>query len=319
MSSLTDSLTDAELKELEEFLSGDPGGEEEAVDDFAEGFYETVHQSLGKLPVSYLPEAGYRYRFPDGNRITLSVPDGGRTKDAVEITELSDYVLLSVSMNGEEIFYDGSGEFTEPGEYTLLLESVSEDAARKVFTDYEAELTFTIGSGYLTGEGGFTAPEGMVIKSLRKDSFPVALEKNLRSVPLTEDGQYTVVYEKEDDPSLTYREELIRDTVPPVLGFSEDVFSGSVRAPVILHPAEEDTIVTVIRDGVEMPLTDRGITSAGFYIVQAEDPAGNRTEYDLDVRPGRKTSGTLWIFTAFVILLVAVLQIIYLRKHRSIR
>ena len=316
---LTANLTEEELQELEELLSGDPGTEADAGSEYAEDFYETVHESFDSLPVTYLPETGYRYRFPDGNSVILSVPDGARTKDPVEVRKLSDFILINVYMNGKEIFHDGSEAFTEPGEYRLVLESVSADETKNVFTDYETELSFTIGTGYLTGEGGITAPEGMVVKSLRKDSFPVAIGKNLRTVPLMEDGQYTVEYEGEEDPSLTYREELIRDTVPPVLTFSEDISSGTLRAPVYISRTEEGVTVTVIKEGVELPLTEQGITSGGFYIVLAEDPAGNITEYELPVRSAKKISGTLWIFTAVVIILVAVLQMIKIRKYRSIR
>ena len=311
---------DMTLRELEEQLDQElaaaktgtvPAGEEQD--------YQSIHRSFSQLALNYRPEEGYQYRFPDGNSVIMTVPDGARSSRPVKIDSFSDLLIIQVQKDGEELYYDPDGIYEEPGEYSVFLKSLNIDDSEKTITDYDAELSFSIGGDYRTDASGLTAPRGMVIRSILRDGIPVITEKNARQAFLTGDGAYRILYEAEADPAIQYAEEFILDTEAPVLWFSEDITAEEIYAPVRIGCEEPDVTVTLIKDGVELPLTEPGITCGGTYLVRAEDPAGNTADYTVRVRYGKKSSGIVWILLPLSLILILVLGIIYLRKHRAIR
>ena len=311
---------DPEFEELEESLLEEISTMENIPEPKAdEADYKSIERKLESLELSECTEDGYRYSFPDGSSVIMTVPDGAGTKGPVRVQNASDLLLIRVKKDGEEILYSEDGIYQDPGEYTVSVESISVSETEKTITDYQVDLTFSIGSGYRREEALIKAPEGMVIKSVKKDSVPLITEKSALTRQPDGDGRYEVVYEKKEDPSVQYTESFILDTQPPVLSFSGDITSKALYAPLFVYKNEQDVTVTVIRDGVEMPLSELGITSGGTYVVRAVDAAGNTSDYDIHLRYGKNIQGTVWIFLAVSVIMGVIIQMVYLRKHRCIR
>lgn len=311
---------DMSLRELEERLDQELAElQNETVSEEDEAEYQNVHRSLQQLELTYHPGEGYQYRFPDGDSVIMTVPDGARSSQPVKIDNVSELLIIRVQKDGEDVLFDLDGIYEEPGEYSVFLESLSINDSEKTITDYDASLKFSIAGNYRTEASGIKAPQGMVIRNILKNGSPVTAEKNARTAKLTADGVYRILYESETDSSIQYTEEFILDTEAPVLQFSEDITAEDIYAPVRITCDEPGVTVTIFKDGVELPLTESGITYGGTYLVRAQDPAGNTADYDIRVKYGKKNSGMIWILISVSLILILVIGIIYIRKHREIR
>lgn len=281
--------------------------------------YKNIHKTLSSLSLSYDPETGYKYAFPDGNAIIMTVPNGASTDRPVELKNVAELLIVTVSKDGEDILFDADGIYDEPGKYTVSLKSLTVSETEHAVTEYDASLRFSVSGKYRTETADIRAPENMVIRTVRLNDRILLSEKNVSHMVLSDDGNYSVEYVNKDDPAVSYTEEFILDTNAPVLTFSKDITASRIFAPVTVRCDEQDVTVTVIKDGIEYPLTESGITGGGAYIVRAEDPAGNTTDYSFFVRYGKHVPGTVFIAFFAVLFLALLFQMIFLRKHRSIR
>lgn len=279
-----------------------------------------IHETVPSLEMRVVPEkGGYEYRFPDGNGVILSVPNGASSEKPVTIENGTGLLFIEVKRDGETALSASGGVYDQPGEYEVLLDSLTADETGETITSYEGTLRFSIGERYRSEQTVLRAPENMVIESVRLNGRLLLLEKNQESLELSGDGAYTAVYAGRKDPSIQYTEEFILDTKAPELFFSEDITASRIYAPVRIRCEDPEATVTLIRDGVEYPLTELGITNGGRYLVRAEDPAGNTTDYSFFVSYAKRGQGVLWLVLPAVLLLAAVFQVIYLRRHRLIK
>lgn len=307
------SLSASEEAQLNEALRQETGasGETEKTDGAA-GFRIDDHPDC---TVSF-DSAGRRYVYtlPDGNSWSMNVPNGGFSLSPVSLIVSEGCMVLRMERNGAEYPVPDPLIFRESGDYTAeLFSSGNMDlndlqaltAAGTETVSYRASVHFGIGTSPVSSLEELAAPEKFEITSVRRDGTET--ESGKGKLPLTQDGNYQVLFTCTDNPQITYRLQFQTDRTVPRLTFSKDVTGKRLKPPISFEASEQDCSITVLRNGLAIAEQDHVIRDGGTYNVKIRDQAGNENSYSFVVDYPVRYLKPMWI----ILLAAAVFWILW--------
>lgn len=254
--------------------------------------YESVHQTLTNIRVSYNSLEGYRYTFPDANSLIISVPDGATTSDAVRIQNPG-YMIVKVLRNGESNLEATPEYYTEPGYYTVEFRSMSVNQNAMTVNDYESTINFTIEESKYTSNTERVAPRGFSVSTVKLDGVTQLVGARLHEYTAETDGSYQITYVDDEDSTVTYTEEFLLDRVAPEVIFSQPI-DKKVFIPVHMECNDSDATVKVVKNGIELEYSGE-LTEGGLYTITVVDKAGNENSYQVNVNYGGRGISPLWL------------------------
>ena len=264
------------------------------------------------------PEQGkFRFTLPNGNSFISSVPRGMITSDAVDL-ELPEGTVGLVNVDDEGEKFAGSWHFAKPGNYALRLLMYQQPGGMAVdYNLYEVRFYFTIIEKRDNTLGVFPAPEGFVIREVKRDGKPLKLLGE-RGCFLEADGFYEIRCEWEEQEGIFADTSFTRDTTAPFLSFSEERAPGGISGPIEFYPSEPDCQVSINYNGNHGYAVGNILTAAGNYDLSVEDMAGNLRTYHLRLRQTYNPVDGRVILAAVVILVTAGIRLVILRRDMRI-
>lgn len=264
------------------------------------------------------PEQGkFKFTLPNGNSFISSVPNGMITSGAVDM-EVPEGTVGLVNVNDEGEKFAGSWHFTEPGNYVLRLLMYQQPGGMAAdYNLYEVHFYFTILDKRDNTLGVFPAPEGFIIKEVKRDGKPLKLQGD-RYCFLGSDGDYEIRCEWEQQEGIFADTGFTRDTTAPFLSFSEELKPEGVTGPIEFYPSEPDCRVFMNYNGNHGYAVGNVLTVAGNYELSVEDEAGNRRTYHLRLRQTYNPIDWRVILAAAAVLLAAGIRLVMLRRDMRI-
>lgn len=215
-------------------------------------------------------------------------------------------IKYTVYKEGKEYTPSDEGMFTEPGEYAI---SVYDNNGRQ-----EVPLKFTI----LGKVGNFTRldfPNYCRISTAKLEGNVIPASSN--SVDMQNEGNYEITY-KVSGGKKTETIRILIDNTAPALEFEGLNDNGEARGPVTIKKIENDSIVSIIRDGNAIDYRNR-IEDSGRYRVVVRDTASNETTYQFVILPYFNFSSLIFIALCLVAVASLVAYIFILRKNMRVR
>ncbi len=294
---------------------------EEYIDQMDMGSLIQNHGTTGKVEDPVLltePVQGkFKFTLPNGNSFLSSVPKGMITSDAVDL-ELPEGTVGLVNVNDEGEKFAGSWHFTEPGNYALRLLLYQQPG--DVTTDYNLYVIhfyFTIIEKRDNTLGIFYAPERFFIKEVKRNG-ELLKPQGERYYFLESDGYYEIRCEWKDQEGIFADTSFTRDTTAPFLSFSEEPGPEGVSGPIEFYPSESDCLVSMNYNGDHGYAVGNVLTAAGNYELSVEDEAGNRRSYYLRLRQVYNPVDRRVILAVLVILVIAGIRLVILRRDMRI-
>jgi hypothetical protein len=282
------------------------------------------------------PETGYGYDSPDlGSRISITdsmlydgakgwfvypiganselsciAADGMLLTDAVTLYTTGN-PELSVYRDGEEVDLSRGSTLKEPGEYTIYLGS---STGTRI-------CGFTILPEITNRVHGYTVPEGFAVRELVRDGEQQGFDRYYADMEA--EGEYEITTRcLQADRIYTFHVTI--DRTPPELVLSGNVGEdGRVRGPVTVSNVEEDTTLTLERDGkTEKLAVDDGtaeIRDTGSYRLVATDAAGNSSSYQFTILIYLDSNAFLFVLLTVAILAAVVFYAMWKRKKFRVR
>lgn len=237
-----------------------------------------------------------------GVEFSSNVYNGMYTNDLVKLH--SDATAqLRVYLNGEELEYDGEGEFNTPGSYivrdkgnVMILGFTILDDITNAVNVYELPSVFFVDTATFNGE---------------------ALPQFSNSVDMTQDGDYFVSYYGYDT-GVNYRLYVTIDHTAPVLEISGVNEEGFARNAVELLNLESGSTVDITKDGNEYKF-DSVLTETGDYDIIYTDEAGNSSVYSFTIRPYLDLNAWMVLLIVVLLLIGTAAFMIYSRTHMRVR
>lgn len=293
----------------------------EYIDQMDMGALIQENGTAGKVEDPVLKEEAkdgkFKFILPNGNSFTSSVPKGMITSDAVDL-ELPEGTVGLVNVDDEGEKFAGSWHFTQPGNYALRLLMYQQPGGMAAdYNLYEIHFYFTIIEKRDNTLGVFPAPEGFVIKEVKRDGRPLKLSGE-RGCFLEDDGYYEIRCEWEGQEGIFVDAGFTRDTTAPFLSFSEELKPEGVSGPIEFYPSEPDCRVSMNYNGNHGYAVGNVLTAAGNYELSVEDEAGNRRVYHLRIRQTYNPVDWRVILAAAAILAVAGIRLVMLRRDMRI-
>ena len=237
-----------------------------------------------------------------GAEFTSNVYSGMYVNDLVKLN--SDATAqLRVYLNGEELEYNGEGEFMEPGSYI-----VRDKGNTMIFG-------FTILNDVTNAVNAYELPPVFFVDTATFNGD--ALSQFSNSVDMTQDGDYFVSYYCYDT-GVNYRLYVTIDHTAPVLeinGVNED---GFARNAVQLLNIESNSTVDITKDGSEYKF-DTVLSDTGDYEIVYTDEAGNSSIYNFTIRPYLDLNAWMVLLIVILLLIGTAAFMIYSRTHMRVR
>lgn len=270
----------------------------------------------------YLPERGmYRYSFRSGRYFDTSVPVGGWSSNQIRLILGQGVNLYSARRDGELTVPEESMVFREYGSYEIGVrsnelgfegeESYKEDIVFRLFQRDKAVQYDSI-----------SAPLGFIIHSCtlngERQELSGATVQELRG-----DGEYRVEFLKsplsEGEAPHLYTVEFMRDTTPPELHFSEDIYSGTVRKNLHFSCEETDAEIHIFKNYQRVVATGGNISQNGSYRLLVSDRYGNQREYRFLMQKTVKLFTPALIVIPLLLLLVGCVMVaVYWKRHMRV-
>lgn len=293
----TSKYENLSLQEMESILNkeySDGEMSKDTIEDIESNLdkYESVHQTLSNLRVSYNSIEGYRYTFPDANSLIISVPDGATTSDAVRIQNPG-YMVVKVLRDGEANLEATPEYYVDPGYYTVEFRSMSVNQNAMQVNDYESTIHFTIEESKYTKNAERVAPRGFSVSNVKIDGDTQLIGARQHEYTADRDGNYQITYVNDEDSTVTYTEEFSLDTAAPEVTFSQPI-DKKVFIPVQMECRDPEATVHVVKNGIELEYTGE-LTTGGLYTITAVDKAGNENSYLVHVSHGGRGITPLWL------------------------
>ena len=132
---------------------------------------------------------------------------------------------------------------------------------------------------------------------------------------LKQDGEYEIEFRSLVDENITYKVNIIRDTMPPILSFDQEVTKEGVIAPLQYYPSDSSDSIYVYRKGIRYRFEENVLYKPGNYTIEVIDRAGNITKYDIFVKNSYSfAGGYIWYIVAAIIVLI-IIWFVYTRKN----
>ncbi len=237
----------------------------------------------------------YLVTLENGYQLVSTIPEGYVGPRNVQVTvaeEQSD--LVKVYCDDAEIEYVRGNQFTEPGQYRVVLDGYA--------------YSFTI-SSYVNHISQYPAPAGMTFTSCTIDGEKVELESE-RYVTMDRDGEYHLTMEGEAGEVLEVT--LKKDTSAPQ--FTVNIKSGTAN---VQYLTDDTALIELTKDG--KPVEKFGgytISTPGKYTLTVTDHAGNSTAQDFTLN--YQVNGYGIAAVVLVIVLIAGVAAFVVRTKKSI-
>lgn len=245
------------------------------------------------------------------------------------------YLYLTNNLNNKNVYcsvYNGM-VVTEP--VTLILEStelttvyyegeiyeVPEDnivsdpgvyIVRNVESDTEL-FRFTIVNPVTCMLYSYTIPSLFYLVSVTKDGVDIGASDG--TILLEDDGIYKIIYAI-DKINKTYELDLTIDHTPPSLIISGVNEKGYASSTVTFGETEENSTMVIQRDEEYIALSSQ-LKTAGDYIVEYSDEAGNTVEYQFTIR--FFFDGGAWIYVAMLAMVLGAAAFYYFWSKKNFR
>jgi hypothetical protein len=222
------------------------------------------------------------YTMPSGFTFSATIPHGAITvggfavflPEGMTATLYRDDILVPDFAPGEMIM--------ETGAYRLLIQQPPRFSPLGDPNVYMIDYRVRVINSASAALDVVTPPLGFTLSGVLLDGKLLPFGTGARrSFPLSVDGEYEFMFNA-NFAGLTYRLSVERDTEPPLLFFSAQGLTGLSDEPLLFAPAEEDSIVQVLRNGQPVEAVDV-ITQDGNYTFLATDTAGNTRTYTIQV------------------------------------
>ena len=237
-----------------------------------------------------------------GAKVTMNIPTGIVTKDAVQVS-IPAGLTVKLYKDGNQLIRPDFSNISEPGGYILLLGNSG-----------EVSLDFTIVGTYSGNMGQYNMPAGFSVIEAKLNGMPFSTAETV--VDMRQEGKYTIDYGC-SYIGKTYHLEVEADYTAPVLTFT-GLENNYAEGPVEIFCAEPGCTITLTQDGKAVEFRSP-LKSAGNYSVTVKDPAGNSNIYLFTIG----LYFTLNHFTVFLILAAMILALaVYMwisRKRLRIR
>ncbi|MBR4193033.1 MAG: hypothetical protein IKQ54_01720 [Oscillospiraceae bacterium] len=277
------------------------------------GFGYKSSDLSGRIPITdtmLYDSAKGNFVFPIGanSELLCSAADGMLLTDVVTLSTVGS-PQLSVYRNGEAVDLSAESTLKEPGEYTVYLGS---STGTRI-------CGFTILPPVTNLIHGYSVPEGFAVREVLHNGEQQGYDRYYADMET--EGEYEVS-SRCLQADRTYTLRVTIDRTPPELVLSGNVGEdGRVRGPVTVSNIEEDTILTLERDGRTERLTASDgtatIRDTGTYRLVASDAAGNSSSYQFTILLYLDSSAFLFVFLTLAI--IASVFLYALRKRRKFK
>ena len=310
-------MTDQEARELLEEILPD----EVDIEAFISNSESKVMEQTQYVD-SYDAAGGlYRYIFPMGGSMYLSVPLGGWTDSAVVLKPSEDVAFTAVAKDGkpvtEEIGTEGAYFFREPGNYSFIAYEVRAEKRSYLSGTFRIiDLKMPVTQSVLW------APEGYRVGEVVIDGAPQAADEYAdgRYLELTKDGVYSVTFEaKSAGLPETYRSMFVRDTTAPVVEWDGELHGDKFTGDIRYSKPESDTQVSIWYNGQPAVSETHVISMPGNYFVIASDPSGNARTYSFLLEYGGRMPWKYIGAVAGVFFLVCLAVVLTAKRGLRVR
>lgn len=259
----------------------------------------------------------FKFTLPNGNSFLSSVPRGTVTSNAVDM-ELPEGTVGLVNYNDEGENFANSWHFTKPGNYDARLLMYQQPGSMAVdYNLYEIHFYFTIIEKQDNTLGVFPAPEGFVIKEVKRDGKQQKVDGQ-RGYFLGADGYYEIRCERKGQEGVFVDTGFLRDTRAPFLSFSEEPKAEGIPGPVEFYPSEQNCRIYMNYNGNHGYAVSNLLTAAGNYELSVEDEAGNQRVYHIKLRQTYNPIDKRVILASIAILAIAGIRLVALRQDMRI-
>lgn len=241
----------------------------------------------------------YVYTVSD-NKLLSNVCSGQYTQNEVYISANADAGFI-LYHNDERTPIEGDIDISKPGKYLVR------DKLDKMLME------FTVLSKINNDIYSYQVPAVYRVAAFTLNGDNIAFSSN--SVDFDEEGQYEVsLYNKITGKTETLY--FLVDRTAPELDLI-GVTEGEAWQAVSFGDLEEDSSITVYRDGVQIDLAD-AYETAGDYKVMYTDAAGNTSEISFTIHLFLDVNA--WFAVGFIVALIvaALSYMFYWRKHTRV-
>ncbi|MCQ2566499.1 MAG: hypothetical protein MJ194_06640 [Clostridia bacterium] len=237
-----------------------------------------------------------------GVSFSCSVCNGMYTTDAV-ILQSDPTTQLRVFLNGEQLEYEGEGEFDAVGTYIVR------------DRDNSLVLSFTILDYTTNAVSAYDVAPFFFVDSVYHDGVLVEAPGN--RIDMTEDGEYRISYYCYDT-EVNYVLDVIIDHTAPELEITGLDQNNIAHNAVVLSDRESGSAMVILKDGDEIPLAQT-LTASGEYEIRYSDEAGNTSTYYFTIRPYLDANAWTFVFIVALLLIGVGAFMIYTRTHMRVR
>lgn len=312
-------ISDADLKEPD---SLEEEQVQEVIDELLEAMDMVPEEASQAEVVVFMPEpvlsdAGFEYRFPNGEQFVSSVPNGMITAESVDFSPPGNGFSL-VRIDDGEPFLQEQKRFTKPGSYEIQTVCYNPVSGQEIDNRvYESHYFFTILEPATSRVGVVQAPDGFVIKSVRRNGNMQDISTG-RYVFLDGDGTFEIDYEDEKTGKTKLCTRLFRDTTAPFLRFDQDMEGGKAQVPLSFQTSEPDCVVRIRYNGVSGYAAGNTLTAAGSYELSVVDRAGNSRTYLVRLEQAYELFDKRVVIIAVMILAGVAVWMVSLRRSMRV-
>lgn len=300
-------------EQLENLLSS---GDE--TPDFTAGFLKSAD-----LAENAPPEIGwdqqnkrYSYRFPNGVAFYATVPNGAITTQAFRIF-FPEEISANLLFNGSGTAYQSGDELSTPGVYCFQILVLPRLTGEQYQIDtYSCNYFVYVAGAQERGLRIVNPPESFTLAKASLNGNELKPDGN-GTVVLRRDGRYQFEFAGPQGVA-GYRTELLLDTTPPLLSFTNDAGSGFASGTACYEKQDESDHISIQRNG--SPYPERGLLGDnGFYTLTVTDSAGNSRQYTVRVDHVSARRVDVPILILAVLALAAFGgYLLYVRRHARV-
>ncbi len=255
----------------------------------------------------------YQYIFPGGKSLSLSLPIGAWSNQAVVLAPEEGVILSGLLKDGERLTEepgeDGAYFFRETGQYAFIAYEEDSDSRAYISGSFRiADVKQPVTDSFLW------APEGYSVGTVTVDGREISsiAVRDDRYLLLEEDGLYDITFFSRlagRGIPQTYRVMLVRDTTPPIIQWEGDIQNGRFFGDVRFSVPEPDTEVSIWFNGQPAIAESHIIGAAGNYYIVASDPTGNERKYSFVLEQTLRIPKEIIIGGAGVLAVVTLVMI----------
>ena len=305
-----DILTDEEAAALIQGMLP----EEVDLETFVQNYEEKI-LPLADFYQAYDVTSGmYQYIFPGGKALSLSLPIGAWSNQAVVLAPGEGIVLSGLMKDGERVTEvpgeDGAYFFRETGQYAFAAFEEDSDSRAYISGSFRiADVKQPVTDSFLW------APEGYSVGAVTVDGRDVSslAARDDRYLQMDADGLYDITFFSRSTARgipQTYRVMLVRDTTPPVIQWEGDIQNGRFFGDVRFSVPEPDTEVSIWFNGQPAIAESHIIGAAGNYYIVASDPTGNERKYSFVLEQTMRIPREIVIGGAAVLAVILLIMIL---------